>query len=87
VAISILGFIGDQQQRIVSRQGHYQKPARSRMVGDLRGGGAEGFVRAVWYERQGPADEVLRVGELPAPEEAAWGAEVGDAVSTCHPAQ
>jgi NADPH2:quinone reductase len=26
------------------------------------------FVRAVWYERQGPAAEVLRVGELPAPE-------------------
>jgi len=25
-------------------------------------------VRAVWYERQGPAGEVLRVGELPAPE-------------------
>jgi NADPH:quinone reductase len=29
--------------------------------------GAE-FVRAVWYERQGPAGEVLQVGELPAPE-------------------
>jgi NADPH:quinone reductase len=25
-------------------------------------------VRAVWYERQGPADEVLQVGELPAAE-------------------
>jgi NADPH:quinone reductase len=25
-------------------------------------------VRAVWYERQGPASEVLQVGELPAPE-------------------
>ncbi len=26
------------------------------------------FVRAVWYERQGPAGEVLEVGELPEPE-------------------
>ena len=26
------------------------------------------LVRAVWYERQGPADEVLQVGELPEPE-------------------
>ena len=25
-------------------------------------------MRAVWYERQGPASEVLQVGELPAPE-------------------
>ena len=25
-------------------------------------------MRAVWYERQGPAGEVLQVGELPAPE-------------------
>ena len=25
-------------------------------------------MRAVWYERQGPADEVLQVGELPDPE-------------------
>jgi NADPH:quinone reductase len=25
-------------------------------------------VRAVWYERQGPADEVLQIGELPDPE-------------------
>jgi NADPH:quinone reductase len=25
-------------------------------------------VRAVWYERQGPASEVLQVGELPDPE-------------------
>ena len=25
-------------------------------------------MRAVWYDRQGPADEVLRVGDLPAPD-------------------
>ena len=25
-------------------------------------------MRAVWYERQGPAGEVLQVGELPEPE-------------------
>jgi NADPH:quinone reductase len=27
-------------------------------------------VRAAWYERQGPADEVLQIGELPAPQPA-----------------
>ena len=29
-------------------------------------------MRAVWYDRQGPAGEVLQVGELPA--DLAWGA-------------
>ena len=28
----------------------------------------EAQVRAVWYDRQGPASEVLQVGELPDPE-------------------
>ena len=30
-------------------------------------------MRAVWYERQGPASDVLRVGELPVPQLARWG--------------
>jgi NADPH2:quinone reductase len=34
----------------------------------VRPGARYRFVRAAWYDRQGPAGDVLQVGELPAPE-------------------
>jgi NADPH:quinone reductase len=42
-------------------------------------------VRAAWYDRQGPAAEVLQVGELPAPEPARRRGAGGDRVSAVNP--
>jgi NADPH2:quinone reductase len=43
------------------------------------------FVRAAWYERQGPAGEVLQVGELPAPEAGPGEVRVRISVSGVNP--
>lgn len=42
-------------------------------------------MRAVWYERPGPADEVLVVGEMSEPEPGAGEVLVRVAYSACHP--
>jgi NADPH:quinone reductase len=43
-----------------------------------------GVMRAAWYERQGPASEVLRVGEMPIPEPGPDEVRVRVAVSGIH---
>jgi NADPH2:quinone reductase len=41
-------------------------------------------MRAAWYERQGPARDVLEVGEMPAPEPRPGEVRVQIAVSSIH---
>jgi NADPH:quinone reductase len=61
-----------------------------RDIGSLIAGGTvpgvvERFMRAVWYERQGPAGEVLQVGELPAPDPGPGEVRVGITRSGVNP--